>query len=323
MGYETTSAKGAGPLQCEEWEALLADALDGTLAADDTAAFAAHKDACLACAQLLEEAQRGSEWLGYLKTEPEIPEDLLTKILARTSGTSGLAAAGVPLGAGTAPAIAQEQAWMGRSFAMLHRHAVESRLLMTAAMAFFSIAFTLNLVGIRLDQMRLSDLKPGTLATQVSRQYYTASAHVVRYYENLRFVYEVESRVNEFRRDTENSGAGNSGSGGDSSSPATAPRSRSPQKGGDAAQPPADHPSADQKATPPKSAPQSERHDRQPGTWSTPAASGHTPGPPAASIPVAYCAVTRTHALQLAHRQLTPFRAQRKNRRDRGERSLA
>jgi hypothetical protein len=35
----------------------------------------------------------------------------------------------------------------------------------------------------------------------VSHQYYTTSAHLTRYYLNLRIVYELESRVNEMRRD--------------------------------------------------------------------------------------------------------------------------
>jgi hypothetical protein len=113
---------------------------------------------------------------------------------------------------------------------------------MTLAMAFFSIAFTLNLTGVHLKQLRFSDLSPSALATSLSRQYYTTSAQVVRYYENLRFVYEVESRVNEFRRDSSSSGSPSSGSsssgspgspdsgssGGGSSAPATHPSGKPP-----------------------------------------------------------------------------------------------
>jgi hypothetical protein len=80
---------------------------------------------------------------------------------------------------------------------MLQRHMAESRILMTLAMAFFSIALTLNLTGVRLNQLKLSDLSPSALATSLSHQYYTTSAHLTRYYLNLRIVYELESRVNE------------------------------------------------------------------------------------------------------------------------------
>ena len=91
------------------------------------------------------------------------------------------------------------QPWLGVSVAMLQRHVAESRILMTLAMAFFSIALTLNLTGVRLNQLKLSDLSPSALAASVSHQYYTTSAHLTRYYLNLRIVYELESRVNEMR----------------------------------------------------------------------------------------------------------------------------
>jgi hypothetical protein len=86
-------------------------------------------------------------------------------------------------------------------FGLLQRHMAESRILMTLAMAFFSLALTLNLTGVRLNQLKLSDLSPSALAASVSHQYYTTSAHLTRYYLNLRIVYELESRVNEMRRD--------------------------------------------------------------------------------------------------------------------------
>ena len=69
-------------------------------------------------------------------------------------------------------------------------------------MAFFSIALTLNLTGVRLNQLKLSDLSPSALAASISHQYYTTWGHLNRYYSNLRIVYELESRVNEMRRDT-------------------------------------------------------------------------------------------------------------------------
>ncbi len=185
--------KGPRNLSCEAWEQMLTDALDGTLSASDAEAFAAHSKSCGAgCGELLEEAKRGGEWLRFLRETPEAPEGLLEKILV---GTSGLPDA-PPLAAGGAVAIPR-QPWLGVSVAMLQRHMAESRILMTLAMAFFSIALTLNLTGVRLNQLKLSDLSPSALATSLSHQYYTTSAHLTRYYLNLRIVYELESRVNE------------------------------------------------------------------------------------------------------------------------------
>lgn len=185
--------KGPRNLSCEAWEQMLTDALDGTLSASDAEAFAAHSKSCGAgCGELLEEAKRGGEWLRFLRETPAAPEGLLEKILV---GTSGLPDA-PPLVAGGAVAIPR-QPWLGVSVAMLQRHMAESRILMTLAMAFFSIALTLNLTGVRLNQLKLSDLSPSALATSLSHQYYTTYGHVTRYYSNLRIFYELESRVNE------------------------------------------------------------------------------------------------------------------------------
>ena len=150
-----------GSLPCEEWEALLADALDGTLAAEDAAVFTAHGNDCPMCAEMLAQAKQGQEWMRFLQEEPPAPADLVSKILGRTSGATlpQLAVAGAvqPM----APQISHFA--MRRSFR-------DSRMLMTAAMAFFSIALTLNLIGVRLDSLSMADLKPSTLQMNIARQ---------------------------------------------------------------------------------------------------------------------------------------------------------
>ena len=79
------------------------------------------------------------------------------------------------------------------------RYAMQPGLLMTAAMAFFSIALTLNLTGVRLTTLRLADLRPVAMRSYMERQLNMASVPIVRYYDHLRFVYEVESRVRQLR----------------------------------------------------------------------------------------------------------------------------
>jgi hypothetical protein len=76
-------------------------------------------------------------------------------------------------------------------------------LMMTAAMAFFSIALTLNLTGIKLTEVRAADLRPSRVRATLTRQYYSTNEQVMKYYENLRLVYEMEARVRELRRSTE------------------------------------------------------------------------------------------------------------------------
>ena len=62
---------------------------------------------------------------------------------------------------------------------------------MTAAMAFFSIALTLNLTGVRLSDLRLADLRPNAVRSFMERRLTMASTPIIRYYDHLRFVYEV------------------------------------------------------------------------------------------------------------------------------------
>ena len=194
-------------LRCDEWENLIADALDGTLSPADAAAFARHQGECALCAQMFKETQQGKAWMDYLAPAPEVPADLLQKILTRTSGRSESGeeagvAPGVPLPVRAVPA---RSAWhrvlpVARQVA---RQAFEPRLMMTAAMAFFSIALTLNLTGIKLTEVRAADLRPSRVRATLTRQYYSTNEQVMKYYENLRLVYEMEARVRELRRSTE------------------------------------------------------------------------------------------------------------------------
>lgn len=186
---------------CGQWEALLADALDGLLKPEDEAAFAAHMAVCPACSALFEEARRGREWLEFLSPEPEVPAGLLDKILAKTGpgqNTFATASKVVPIALVSAPAW-QRPGMMGhvRSFA-------EPRLMMTAAMAFFSIALTINMTGIRLSDVRLANLRPSMVRSIMERRLMMASTPIIRYYDHSPLVREVQTRVQELRRTTQN-----------------------------------------------------------------------------------------------------------------------
>jgi anti-sigma factor RsiW len=206
---------------CSQWETLLADALDGLLKPGDDVTFRTHMAACPACTRLYEEVQKGREWLEFLSPEPEVPQGLLKRILATTG--PGHATSALP-----APAAANANAvpefvppvrhpsdvdlslgapvWQQPGFLARMRSSVQPRLLMTAAMAFFSIALTLNMTGVRLTSLRLADLRPQALRSYVERQLTMASVPIVRYYDHSRLVYEVESRVRELRREGEDNG---------------------------------------------------------------------------------------------------------------------
>jgi hypothetical protein len=194
FGKMPGAAPGAGGLRCEEWESLLVDMLDGVLPPADAAAFRTHSLSCASCGELLEHARQGQEWLEFLHKEPEIPARLVGKILDKTVGVGA-----VPL-----PVVAAAQGTGPMAMVVpVRRSFHETRLMMTVAMAFFSIAVTLNIVGVKVTNLRMADLRPSAIGGALSRQFYGARGQVVRYYENLRFVYQLESRMRELRQDTE------------------------------------------------------------------------------------------------------------------------
>jgi hypothetical protein len=224
---------------CSQCEAMLSDALDGTLSATDQATFDLHLVGCPSCASMLADAQRGAAWMEMLKSpRPEPPTTLLERIIAQTSGQAAAAhSPTIVLGSNdrlrtpgtlpgrpilvpsaTQPAFATNvipfRTRITHGFRSLGQTMLQPRLAMTAAMAFFSIALTLNLTGVRLSALRASDFKPSS----IMRTAYEAKAKVVRYSDNLRVVYELESRVRDLQRSSDDDSS--SGSAGSTSTPA-------------------------------------------------------------------------------------------------------
>jgi hypothetical protein len=181
-------------IQCAEFDTLLSQAIDGTLAGERLAAFEAHGRDCKLCGPLLQEAEAGHTWLKSL-AEVEPPEELVTNILLRTSGvlTSRQGAAGRAV---TTSWMDRVREWGSALFSPVVFVARQPRFAMSFGMAFFTLSVTLSLAGVRLSDLRHVDLRPSA----VRRTYYETSGRVVKYYENIRFVYEIESRVRQFKQ---------------------------------------------------------------------------------------------------------------------------
>jgi len=184
-------------ISCNEFDLLLTDALDGVLAGAQLDRFQAHVRACAACGPLFAEAEAGRSWLKGL-TEVEPPANLVNDILASTTGvdTQRLRVnVRVPQ-----PRIS----WWERMQASLFGNLLEPiwatvrqpRFAMSFGMAFFALSVGLTVVGVKPADLRNVSLRPSA----IRHTYYTTQARVVHYYENVRIVYEVESRLREFKR---------------------------------------------------------------------------------------------------------------------------
>jgi hypothetical protein len=180
-------------MSCSEFDALLSQAIDGTLAGDRLSAFEAHGRVCQLCGPLLHEAEAGRSWLKSL-ADVAPPDELVTNILLRTSGVASthrhVAGRAEPTSW-----VARIRDWAAVITSPVVAMARQPRFAMSFGMAFFTLSVTLSLAGVKLSDLRHMDLRPSA----IRRSYYETSGRVVKYYENIRFVYEIESRVRQFK----------------------------------------------------------------------------------------------------------------------------
>jgi hypothetical protein len=183
-------------MQCAEFDALLSQAIDGTLTGERLQAFEFHGRDCKLCGPLLQEAEAGRGWLKSLE-EIEPPADLVTNILLHTTGieTARLRAPGHAV---TTNWTDRVRGWIDTIASPVIAVARQPRFAMSFGMAFFTLSVTMSLAGVRPGDLRRVDLRPSA----IRRTYYETSGRVVKYYENIRFVYEIESRVRQFKEAT-------------------------------------------------------------------------------------------------------------------------
>ena len=177
-------------MQCHEYDGLLSDAMDGLLSDAQMEQFERHRTACPTCGPMFAEAQRGMQLLhGLAEVEP--PAKFVHNVLAATIGRVEEAA----------PATHSGEGWWSKFRAGLRLGSspvLQPKFAMSFAMAFFSISLVLNLSGVKIGDLRHLDLSPNAIV----RGAYEAQGRVVKYYQNIRFVYEIESRVQELKRAT-------------------------------------------------------------------------------------------------------------------------
>jgi len=181
---------------CNEFDLLLSDALDGVLTGVELDRFQVHAQSCKACGPLFAEAEAGRSWLKGL-TEVEPPATLVANILASTTGvdTQRLRAP-VQIAASRASWLERLQASISGYFEPIWETVRQPRFAMSFGMAFFALSVGLTVAGVKPADLRQISLRPSA----IRHTYYNTQARVVRYYENIRLVYEVESRVRELKR---------------------------------------------------------------------------------------------------------------------------
>src|SRR5216110_1674295 len=186
------SGESKNGMQCAEFEALLSEAVEQMLSGSRLESFQAHAQACAVCGPLLAEAEEGHRWLKSLE-EIEPPANLVHNILIATTGRESSRARKEGISWNEAVA-----GWLRPIFTPAFAVARQPRFAMSFGMAFFSLSITLSMAGVKMSDVRSIDLRPSA----IKRTYYETTGRVVKYYENIRFVYEIESRMRELKRAT-------------------------------------------------------------------------------------------------------------------------
>jgi hypothetical protein len=189
MDDERHNPIGSAPMTHTEFEALLTEAIDGSLSAADMELFSAHAASCERCAPQLAFAREGHSMLVALP-ELEPPAYLLQRILNVTSE--------VPARAGSKPEARGWSAGLRPFFGAV----LQPRFGMSFAMAFFSIMLMLNVTGVKISDLQYVDLRPSAVKSSMVRGYYETTGRAQKYYENLRFVYQVQSALRDLRNAT-------------------------------------------------------------------------------------------------------------------------
>ena len=183
-------------MQCNEFEAVLFDALDHKLSPDADARFRAHARVCAKCGPMFTEIEAGQRWMQTLD-EVEPPVNLVHNILAATTGLSSHRLQESTVA--HKPSFGERlREWFDSLWSPAWVTVRQPRFAMSFGMAFFSLSVALSVAGVKPTDIKQADLSRQGLR----RTYYTTQARVVKYYENIRLVYEIESRLQEIKKVT-------------------------------------------------------------------------------------------------------------------------
>jgi anti-sigma factor RsiW len=176
-------------VNCADVEILLADYVDGTLnvphKAAEKSALEAHLAACAACAELALDSVEAVAFMGRAAVV-EAPPELITRILFEV--TAG------PSHAVVKPSIVRRL--FGRLFGGVFESVLQPRFAMGMAMTVLSFAMIGRFTHVR--QLTPADLDPVKVWTAAEDRVVRWYNRGVKYYDSLKVVYEIQTRLKEW-----------------------------------------------------------------------------------------------------------------------------
>ena len=171
-------------MNCAESEIAICGYVDGTLAPAQKAELERHLAECPACAGVARDSAAAVAFMGRAEAV-EPPPELITRILFEGPWNAGKAK----------PAVWRK--WMAGALSPI----LQPRFAMSMALTILSLAMLWRSVGPA--PLRARDLRPSRIwATLEDRGVY-AWGRTVKFYENLKFVYEILSTLHLWQRQQE------------------------------------------------------------------------------------------------------------------------
>jgi hypothetical protein len=176
-------------MNCSEFETLLADYVDGALSAAERSALEQHAAACADCAAFMGDVTGAVRFLA-LAEEITPPPELITRIAYQA-----------PMGRLRDPL--DKPGILNRFVRKWLQPILQPRLAMGMAMTILSFAMLEKCTGIQVQHIQPADLNPVRVWDGVEDRAMRAKDRAVKYYENIRLVYEIQSRLKEMEAQQE------------------------------------------------------------------------------------------------------------------------
>ena len=175
---------------CGEIEILLAEYVEGTLRGEQKSAVEKHLSECAACSEL---AQDSAAAVGFMERAATVdaPPELVTRLLFEI--TAG------PSRAVIKPSLARRL--FGKWLEPVFGNFLEPRYAMSMAMTVLSLAMFMKVAGISPRQLTAEDLDPVKIWTATEDRVTRLWERGMKYYESLRVVFEIQSRLKEWTED--------------------------------------------------------------------------------------------------------------------------
>ncbi|MCU1262565.1 MAG: putative transrane anti-sigma factor [Bryobacterales bacterium] len=168
-------------MTCNDFDALLCDYLDGVIAADRRQLMEVHLSGCGACAELTRDAREVMAFVDR-SADVEVPPELVTKILHQ----------------------APQGGWLGnlssRWLSPLLQPILQPRFFMGAMLTVLSLTMMTRCAGAPKHALTAADLDPVRLWMNLDDRVHRGWERSVKAYESMKLVYEVQSRVNEWKQ---------------------------------------------------------------------------------------------------------------------------